>query len=96
MSLGSGNRIEKAVRRHRTEGLPSRWRHLKPKRPLGSFGLLESERQYLLACKAALEAKDTELEKEQQKLQGEFKKTTDANDYEKERTQARPSLSCRG
>ena len=32
------------------------------KRPLASFGLLESERQYLLACKAALEAKDKELE----------------------------------
>ena len=90
------------------------------KRPLASFGLLESERQYLLKCKAALEAKDKELEtltfevntlkrnlkiqanelkrtetrlreleKEQQKLLGEFKKTTDANDHEKERTQAR-------
>ena len=35
----------------------------RPKRPLTSFGLLESERQYLLTCKAALEAKDTELEK---------------------------------
>ena len=35
----------------------------RPKRPLASFGLLESERQYLLTCKAALEAKDTELEK---------------------------------
>ena len=35
----------------------------RPKRPLASFGLLESERQYLLRCKAALEAKDTELEK---------------------------------
>jgi hypothetical protein len=33
-----------------------------PKRPLASFGLLESERQYLLTCKAALEAKDTALE----------------------------------
>jgi hypothetical protein len=32
------------------------------KRPLASFGLLESERQYLLRCKAALEAKDKELE----------------------------------
>lgn len=92
----------------------------RPKRPLASFGLLESERQYLLRCKAALEAKDTELEtltfevntlkkdlkiqanelkgtetrlrelvKEQQKLLGEFKKTTDANDHEKERTQVR-------
>ena len=92
----------------------------RPKRPVASFGLLESERQYLLRCKAALEAKDTELEaltfevntlkrnleiqanelkgaetrlrelgKEQQKLLGEFKKTTDANDHEKERTQAR-------
>ena len=30
-----------------------------------------------------------ELEKERQKLLGEFKKTTDANDHEKERTQAR-------
>jgi hypothetical protein len=29
---------------------------------LASFGLLESERQYLLTCKAALEAKDKELE----------------------------------
>lgn len=35
----------------------------RPKRSLTSFGLLESERQYLLSCKAALEAKDTELEK---------------------------------
>jgi hypothetical protein len=35
----------------------------RPKRPLASFGLLESERQYLLRCKAAFEAKDTELEK---------------------------------
>jgi DNA-binding transcriptional MerR regulator len=35
----------------------------RPKRPLASFGMLESERQYLLRCKAALEAKDTELEK---------------------------------
>jgi hypothetical protein len=35
----------------------------RPKQPLASFGLLESERQYLLRCKAALEAKDTELEK---------------------------------
>ena len=92
----------------------------RPKRPLASFGLLESERQYLLTCKAALEAKDKELEKltfevntlkrnlkiqanelkgtetrlrelekERQKLLGEFKKTTDANDHEKERTQAR-------
>ncbi len=92
----------------------------RPKRPVASFGLLESERQYLLRCKAALEAKDTELEtltfevntlkrnlkiqanelkgtetrlreleKERQKLLGEFKKTTDANDHEKERTQAR-------
>jgi len=92
----------------------------RPKQPLASFGLLESERQYLLRCKAALEAKDTELEtltfevntlkkdlkiqtsewkgtetrlreleKEQQKLLGEFKKTTDANDHEKERTQVR-------
>ena len=92
----------------------------RPKRPLASFGLLESERQYLLTCKGALEAKDTELEKltfevntlkrnlkiranelkgtetrlrelekEQQKLLGEFKKTTDANDHEKERTQDR-------
>ncbi len=92
----------------------------RPKRPLASFGLLESERQYLLTCKAALEAKDNELEKltfevntlkrnlkiqanelkgtetrlrelekERQKLLGEFKKTTDANDHEKERTQAR-------
>jgi len=92
----------------------------RPKRPVTSFGLLESERQYLLTCKAALEAKDKELEtltievnalkrnvktqanelkgtesrlrkleKERQKLQGEFKKTTDANDHEKERTQAR-------
>jgi hypothetical protein len=92
----------------------------RPKRPLASFGLLESERQYLLRCKAALEAKDKELEKltfevntlksnlkiqanelkgtetrlrelekERQKLLGEFKKTTDANDHEKERTQAR-------
>lgn len=34
----------------------------RPKRPSASFGLLESERQYLLACKAALEAKDKELE----------------------------------
>jgi len=34
----------------------------RPKRPLASFGLLESERQYLLTCKAALEAKDTALE----------------------------------
>lgn len=34
----------------------------RPKRPLASFGLLESERQYLLTCKAALEAKDKELE----------------------------------
>jgi hypothetical protein len=79
-----------------------------------------SERQYLLKCKAALEAKDTELEKltfkvntlkrnlkiqanklkgtetrlrelekERQKLLGEFKKKTDANNHEKERTQAR-------
>lgn len=92
----------------------------RPKRPLASFGLLESERQYLLTCKAALEAKDKELEKltfevntlkrnlkiqanelkgtetrlrelekERQKLLSEFKKTTDANDHEKERTQAR-------
>jgi hypothetical protein len=92
----------------------------RPKRPLASFGLLESERQYLLTCKAALEAKDKELEtltievnalkrnvktqanelkgtesrlrkleKERQKLLGEFKKTTDANNQEKERTQAR-------
>jgi phage-related tail protein len=30
-----------------------------------------------------------ELEKEQQNLLGEFKKTTAANDHEKERTQAR-------
>jgi vacuolar-type H+-ATPase subunit I/STV1 len=90
------------------------------KRPSASFGLLESERQYLLTCKAALEAKDKELEtltfevntlkrnvkiqanelkgtetrlkeleKEQQKLLGELKKTIDANDHEKERTQAR-------
>jgi hypothetical protein len=35
----------------------------RPKRPPASFGLLESERQYLLRCKAALEAKDTELNK---------------------------------
>ena len=87
---------------------------------MASFGLLESERQYLLKCKAALEAKDKELEtltfevntlkrnlkiqanelkgtetrlreleKERQKLLGEFKKTTDANNQEKERTQAR-------
>ena len=35
----------------------------RPKRSLTSFGLLESERQHLLSCKAALEAKDTELEK---------------------------------
>lgn len=35
----------------------------RPKRSLTSFGLLESERQYLLSCKAALEAKDTELGK---------------------------------
>jgi len=35
----------------------------RPKRPLASFGLLESERQYLLRCKAALETKDAELEK---------------------------------
>ena len=35
----------------------------RPKRPSASFGLLESERQYLLTCKAALEAKDKELEK---------------------------------
>ena len=87
---------------------------------MASFGLLESERQYLLTCKAALEAEDKELEKltfevntlkknlkiqanevkgtetrlrelekERQKLLGEFKKTTDANDHEKERTQAR-------
>jgi hypothetical protein len=35
----------------------------RPKRPPASFGLLESERQYLLRCKAALEAKDKELEK---------------------------------
>jgi hypothetical protein len=34
----------------------------RPKRPVASFGLLESERQYLLTCKAALEAKDRELE----------------------------------
>jgi len=92
----------------------------RPKRPLASFGLLEGERQYLLKCKAALEAKDKELEtlafevntltrnlkiqanelkrtetrlreleKEQQKLLGEFKKTADANDHEKERPQAR-------
>ena len=92
----------------------------RPKRPLASFGLLESERQYLLTCKAALEAEDKELEKltfevntlkrnlkiqanelkgtetrlrelekERQKLLGEFKKTTDANDHEKERTHAR-------
>ena len=92
----------------------------RPKRPVASFGLLESERQYLLKCKAALEAKDTELEKltfevntlkrnlkiranelkgtetrlrelekERQKLLGEYKKTTDANNHEKERTQAR-------
>lgn len=92
----------------------------RPKRLVASFGLLESERQYLLRCKVALEAKDTELEtltfevntlkrnlkiqanelkgtetrlrelvKEQQKLLGEFKKTTDANDHEKERTQVR-------
>ena len=33
-----------------------------PKRPLTSFGLLENERQYLLKCRAALEAKDEELE----------------------------------
>jgi hypothetical protein len=32
------------------------------KQPLASFGLLESERQYLLRCKAALEVKDKELE----------------------------------
>jgi len=32
------------------------------RRPLASFGLLESERQHLLRCKAALEAKDKELE----------------------------------
>ena len=32
------------------------------KRTLASFGLLESERQHLLRCKAALEAKDKELE----------------------------------
>ena len=34
----------------------------RPKRPSASFGLLESERQYLLTCKAALVAKDKELE----------------------------------
>ena len=34
----------------------------RPKQPLASFGLLESERQYLLRCKAALEGKDRELE----------------------------------
>jgi hypothetical protein len=34
----------------------------RPKQPLASFGLLESERQYLLRCKAALEVKDKELE----------------------------------
>ena len=33
------------------------------KQPVASFGLLESERQYLLKCKAALEAKDAELKK---------------------------------
>lgn len=32
------------------------------RRPLTSFGLLESERQHLLKCKAALEARDNELE----------------------------------
>jgi hypothetical protein len=32
------------------------------KRSLASFGLLETERQYLLKCKAALEAKDEEME----------------------------------
>jgi hypothetical protein len=37
-------------------------RRERPKRPVASFGLLESERQYLLTCKAALEAKDKELE----------------------------------
>ena len=34
----------------------------KPRRPSASFGLLESERQYLLKCKAALEDKDEALE----------------------------------
>ncbi|MGD8530147.1 MAG: hypothetical protein PVG97_04140 [Syntrophobacterales bacterium] len=32
------------------------------KRPPSSFGLLENEREYLLRCKAALEAKNQELE----------------------------------
>lgn len=32
------------------------------RRPSASFGLLESERQYLLKCKAALEARDNKLE----------------------------------
>lgn len=32
------------------------------KRPLSSFGLLENEREYLLRCKGALEAKNQELE----------------------------------
>ena len=93
----------------------------RPKRPLASFGLLESERQYLLACKAALEAKDKELktltfavnalkrnveiqtnklkgtetrlremEKEQQKLPGEVRSTTNAHNQELlEKIQAR-------
>ena len=93
----------------------------RPKRPSASFGLLESERQYLLTCKAALEAKDKELEKltsevhelkqnakiqanelqgtesrlrklekQQQKLPGEFKSTTTAHNQDSlEKIQAR-------
>ena len=34
----------------------------KSRRPMANFGLLESERQHLLNCKAALEVRDNELE----------------------------------